>query len=298
MSLRPTLISVEPKSGICKIDGLKYPAVGFGTYPLKEEICIQAVKEAGKIGYRIIDTATHYENFKAIATALKGQNRSHFYLISKVWHDMQFPGNLRKDLDRALEQLETDYIDAYLLHWPNSKTPIEITLNAMEELRKENKIRQIGLSNVSVNHLKRAIEFGIPINWVQIEMHPYFCDFDLLKFCSEHSMTIQAWRPLNLGRINEDQMLIQIGKKYRKTACQAALKWIIQHGCVPLPGSKNKTHLEENMNIFDFTLSKEEMERIDKKAMAGKRFRLTEELGFGFTDEFDFSYEECWPDIK
>lgn len=288
-------IKVDSKSGVCIIDGIDYSAVGFGTYPLTGKVCTEAVKEAAKIGYQIIDTATYYENFDGIAKALKNQDRHHFYIISKVWPHMQSPANLPKDLDLTLKQLQTDYIDAYLLHWPNSSIPIEKTLGAMEELRQHKKIRHIGLSNVSVNHLKKALAVGVPITWVQVEMHPYFYDKNLLDFCQEHSIAVQAWRPLDLGRIQDDKMLMSIGKKYGKSACQVALRWIVQHGCVPLPGSKNQNHIRENLDIMNFTLSNEDMQKIDQRAVTGTRFRLKEEHGLGFTDELDFSFKECWP---
>ncbi len=288
-------VEVDILSSFCKIDGVNYPVVGFGTYPLTGKVCTEAVEQAAKAGYRIIDTATYYENFEGIAEALKGQDRCSFYIISKVWHDRQSPEDLREDLDLTLKQLQTNYLDAYLLHWPNSKTSIKKTLATMEELRKQKKIRHIGLSNVSVNHLRKALKVGVPITWVQVEMHPYFFDSDLLNFCREHSITVQAWRPLDLGRMSEDKMLIDMGIKHGKTACQIALKWIVQHGCIPLPGSKSQTHIRENLDIRDFSLSKEEMQQIDQRAIRGTRFRLGEEQGLGFTDEFDFSYENCWP---
>lgn len=295
LSASSNTVEVDPSSGSCRIDGVEYPIVGFGTYPLTGKVCEEAVKQAVKLGYRIVDTATYYENFDALARALKGQDRQHFYIISKVWHDMQSPANLRKDLDVTLKQLQTDYLDAYLIHWPNSKISIEKTLATMEELRLEKKIRHIGISNVSVNHLKRALEIGVPITWVQVEMHPYFFDKKLLDFCLKHAITIQAWRPLNLGSTREDELLQEIGRKYDKTACQVALRWIVQHGCVPLPGSKNEKHIRENLNSLNFVLAKEDMDKIDQRALRGTRFRLTETHGLGFSDELDFTYEECWP---
>lgn len=288
------IITMDIKKGSLKIDQIDYPIVGFGTARLTGKNCTAAVVEAIKSGYCIIDTATCYGNFDAVAKALKQHDRTHFYIISKVWHDKQSPEDLSKDLNFTLDQLQIDYLDAYFLHWPNSTIPIERTLLALENLRKNKKIGHIGLSNVNANHVKRALEIGVPITWVQVEMNPFFCDFELLKFCQEKGITIQAWAPLGTGSIVKDPMLVRIGKKHGKTSSQIAIRWIIQHGCVPLPKSKNANHIQENRNVFDFSLSKEEMEEIDKRAKSGKRTRFDKE-GMGFEDEYDFTYEQCWP---
>jgi len=287
-------IAIDVEKGVCKIDKVDYPIVGLGTYPSTGEVCREAVEKAVQNGYRIIDTATYYRNFDAIAEALKNQDRSLFYIISKVWHTDQAPEELRADLKQTLQQLHTDYLDAYLLHWPNSAIPIEKTLGAMDELRKAKKIRHLGLSNVSVNHLKRALEVGTALTWVQIEMHPHFFDVELDDFCRAHGIHVQAWGPLGRGRLADDPFLTKIGQRQGKTAAQVALRWIIQHGCVPLPGSKKEGHIRENAAVQDFTLSPEEMEAIDQKAKKGKRGRYTKEV-LGISDEFDFSYEQCWP---
>lgn len=288
-------IEMDIKKGLCRIDGVEYPMIGFGTYhPQSGGMRAEDIELAIQTGYRMLDTATFYKNFDGIARALKNKGRSQIYLISKVWHDKQSPEDLRKDLNATLARLQIDYLDAYLLHWPNSKISIEKTLAAMNELRLAKKIRHIGLSNVTVNHLKRALEVAVPISWVQVEMHPYFCDFELIKFCREHSIGVQAWSPLGRGRISQDALLARIGKKYGKSSSQVAMKWIVQHGCIPLPSSKNEKHLFENLNVNDFTLTDDEMSEIDKRAKVGQRERLTKEM-IGFDDEFDLSYGECWP---
>lgn len=278
-------------TGQCRIDGKVYPAVGFGTFPLKSEVCYKAVVDAAKNGYRIIDTATFYGNFEPIGRALKEQGRSKFYLISKVWPDAQTPELLPIDLKKTLTQLQTPYLDAYLVHWPNSKIPIKKILLIMDDLRKRGLIRHIGLSNVTVNHLKRALECQVPISWVQVEMHPQFCDFELLQFCAEKGILVQAWGPLGKGSLADDPMLAKMGERYGKTASQIALRWVIQHGCLPLPGSKNPVHIRQNRAIMDFSLSKEEMQEIDDRAKAETREPVMENSGAGFPDEFDF----CWP---
>lgn len=286
-------IEVDGK-GKCLIEEMEYPAIGFGTYPLKNEICFKALTDAAELGYRIIDTATFYDNFEPIGKVLKKFGRDNFYVISKVWPDSQTPEELEKDLKMTLDRLQTTYLDAYLLHWPNSKISIDDILNKIEELRAKGLIRHIGLSNVNTNHLKRALEVKVPISWVQVEMHPLYYDSELLAFCKRHSIIVQAWAPLGRGRLSEDPILAILGEKYQKTASQIALRWIVQHGCIPLPGSKNKEHIRENIEINDFTLSNEEMDELNQRAKVGKRERVTLEMGIGFADEFDFSYEECW----
>lgn len=283
------------QSAYITIDEVSYPAVGFGTYRLKDNVCEKATLFAADVGYRIMDTATFYGNFEPIGRMLGTKERSHFYIISKVWPDSQSPEQLKEDLKETLERLHTPYLDGYLLHWPNSKESIENTLHAMDELRSKKLIRHIGLSNVNANHVKRALEVGVPITWVQVEMHPQFYDPKLLEFCQKNSILVQAWAPLGRGRMSQDPLLIKIGEKSGKTPAQIALRWILQHGCIPLPQSKNEEHIVENFESFDFQLTKEEMEEIDAQARVGSRYRVTEDRGLGFTDEFDFTYEECWP---
>src|SRR5437016_4556525 len=144
-SLHSTPIEVTPE-GICQIEGVQYAAVGFGTFPFKDETCFTAVECAAESGYGIIDTATWYGNFDPISRVLKNYERNHFYIISKVWPNSHTRQLLQEDLKMTLDTLQTDYVDAYFLHWPNSKVPIEETLSTLEEFRKSKRIRHIGLS--------------------------------------------------------------------------------------------------------------------------------------------------------
>ncbi len=284
----------EVDEHICRINRESLPLIGIGTFCLKGHTCTEAVEYAVKVGYRIIDTATVFDNFTAIAEVLQRRGRRYFYIESKVWPNHQSARELRKDLEFTLERLGTSYLDAYFLHWPNCQIPIEETLLAMEELRFLRKIRHIGLCNVTSSHLRRACEVGVRITWVQVEMHPFFCDWELLEFCRERSITVQAWAPLGRGRLSRDPMLTRIGAKYKKTAAQVAIRWIIQHGCVPLPCSRNKRHIRENIDVADFVLTSEEMNEIDRRTRSRHRERLCDTVA-GFCDEFDFSWEDCWP---
>lgn len=281
--------------GFCTIENTQFSIVGFGTSRLQNERCSNALECAMQSGYRIIDTATYYENFEPIGEVLKKYDREKFYIISKVWPTHHTPELIRQDINRTLEQLQLNYIDAYLLHWPNSNVPLEKTLGTLEELRRAHLIRHIGLSNVTVNHLERVFELNVPITWVQVEMHIDFYDAELLKMCHEKSIMVQAWAPLGRGRLVDNALLAELGKKYQKTPAQIALKWIAQHGCIPLVRSENPKHIQENIDIMSFTISAEDMLMLDKKAAAGQRERLLAEEGLGFTDEFDYSYQDCWP---
>lgn len=301
LSLNVSLHSIPIEvfsNGTCMIEDVKYPAIGFGTFPLKGENCLLAVETAFECGYRMIDTATYYENFEPIGNVLEKKGRNNFYLISKVWPTSHTHQLLKDDLAYTLEKLKTSYLDAYFLHWPNSSMPIEETLFTLEEFRVNQWIRHIGMSNVNVNHLKRALELNIPITWVQVEMNPFYYDPELLEFCKNNTIAVQAWGPLGRGRTHNDPFLANLGKKYGKSASQIAIRWIIQNGCIPLPGSKNPKHIQENMDVMDFELTQEEMQAINQRACKGKRERVTFDMGVGFEDEFDYTYEECWPKSK
>ena len=281
--------------GICSVSGRDYPAVGYGTFPLKGSLCVRSVKSAIEAGYRIIDTATYYQNLISVGEAIRAIPRDDIYLISKVWPDSQTPKALKQDLHNTLKEMNIESLDAYFLHWPNHLIPIEDTLGAMVDLRNQGLIQHIGMSNVTINHLQRVKLLNIPISWVQIEMNPLFYDEALIDYCNNQGIGVQAWGPLARGRIYDDLLLKEIAQTHGKTIAQVALRWIIQHQCVPLPGSSNETHIKNNIKAINFSLSDKDMTRINEQAKSGTRERVTKSMQIGFTDEFDFLYEECWP---
>ncbi|MCH9611800.1 MAG: 2,5-diketo-D-gluconic acid reductase A [Chlamydiia bacterium] len=273
------------------------PPIGYGTYRQKGVLCADNVKRAIDCGYRVIDTATLYENMDAVGKGIQGYERGALYIISKVWPNLHTREGIQRDLEQTLDQLQSDYLDAYLLHWPDSKARITPIIETMKEAIKAGRLRHFGVSNVNVNHLKRLLEFDIPITWVQNEIHPNYINKELVAFCKAHEIGLQAWRPLAHGEIIEDKELLQIGKRYGKTPAQVALRWAVQLGVIPLPGSKTAERIKENFTIFDFALSAEEMALITNRAEQGIPYRLSDPDRYGFTDEFDFSYEECWPHL-
>lgn len=286
------------EDGKCVIDGSVYNFPAYGTYPLKEKVCYRSVKNALEVGYQIFDTATAYSNFHPISQALRNKKRDSVYLISKVWHDAHAPFRLHADLQKTLTELQIDYLDAYLLHWPNKTVMIDETMEALEAFKKQGLIRHIGVSNVAVSHLLRLAELGFRPLWVQVEMSPFFCDFDLLQYCQDNQIGFQAWAPIGRGRVSKCTFLSDLGNIYSKNPAQIALKWIVQHGCLPLAGSSDMIHIQQNLNIHDFVLTEEDMAKIDERARSGKRERFTQDSVLGIADEFDFSVQDCWPVLR
>ncbi len=278
-----------------QIENHFFPMVGFGTYPLQGEVCEKSIRTAFEVGYRCFDTATMYKNFDAIGKSLKNLNRSDIFITSKVWPDSQEGAKLKADLEGTLKSLKVDYLDAYLLHWPNSQINLNEIIDNLNDLIERKMVRYVGLSNITIHHLKKALIKGMPVSFVQNEMNPIFFDNELLKFCHDQNILMQAWAPLSRGRINQCDYILSLSEKYHKTPAQIALKWIVQLQCLPLPGSSNAHYIQENFDIFDFKLTDSDMALITNKAIKGKRERVTQERGLGFADEFDYSYEQCWP---
>lgn len=244
-------------------NGVKMPMEGFGVFQVPEAaVCGQAVSDALAAGYRLIDTAAAYFNEEAVGAAVKksGIPREELFITTKLWiQDASYEG-AKKAFETSLHKLGLDYLDLYLIHQPMSD--YYGAWRAMEELYEEGKIRAIGVCNFYPDRLADLcanMKVTPAVN--QVELHPFFAQTGALAFMKEAGVQPEAWGPMAEGKhgIFTHPVLTKIGAKYGKTAAQVALRWNTQRGVVIIPKSTHKERMEENLNIWDFTLSDEDM---------------------------------------
>lgn len=242
-------------------NNVEMPVLGFGTYTIKDPTPIQWAIEAG---YRLVDTATVYENEEVVGEAIKKSKvpRKELFITTKLMPaDLDDPG---KALDESLRKLGTDYVDLWLIHWPEPGKRIP-AWKTMEKLYKKGKCRAIGVSNFTLKHLKELLETAEVIPAVnQIEFHVYLYQKELLEFCRSKGIQLESYMSLTRGRAGfEDKRIQKIAKKYSKTIPQVMLRWVLQHGLIAIPKSVHKERIIENKNIFDFSLSEEDMNALN-----------------------------------
>lgn len=249
-------------------NGLKLPTPGLGTYKIgnTDKEVYNAMRSALDLGYRHIDTATLYHNEAPIGKAIRDSKiaRETLFVTTKIWGSDILSNRINEAFDTSLQLLDIGYIDLYLVHWP-VKNKLEYTWQAMESIYSTGKTKAIGVSN----HLQHHLEVILKIAKIkpvvnQIEMHPYLVLDDLLDFCKANDIVCESWSPLGSRKIPllKESILNDIGKQYNKSAAQVVLRWNLQRGVVPLPKSANSDRQSENLNIFDFDLTAEEMKAI------------------------------------
>jgi len=248
-------------------DGLKMPQLGLGVFKVSDEEVKTAVEKALEVGYRAFDTAAYYCNEQSLGEVLRNSEipREELFITSKVWNGDQGYDKTIKAFEKSLENLGTDYIDLYLVHWPCPDFDLYIdTFKALEQMQKEGKVKSIGVSNFHIKHLERLMkECEVKPVLNQVECHPYFQQKELKDFCEKHDIRIEAWAPLMQGgKPLEDQTIKAIGETHGKTAAQVIIRWHVQEGTIVIPKSVTPARIEENINIFDFELSKDEMNQI------------------------------------
>ena len=244
-------------------DGTQIPVLGFGTYKLHNHKCTEMVKAALELGYRHIDTATVYQNHEAVAEGMKGYSREEIYLTSKITPEEYHPDVVEKSVNRMLKELQTEYLNLLLIHWPDRSVLSEETFDALDKIRQSGKIRSIGVSNFTHRHCQEALVSGVQIVVNQVEFHPYLYQRDLLEWSTQNKMALMAYCPIARGKIAHDPVLLDISANHNKSWAQVSLRWLIQHGLLIIPKTAHLERLKENAELFDFELSSEEMSRID-----------------------------------
>ncbi|WP_395762165.1 aldo/keto reductase [Elizabethkingia anophelis] len=260
-------------------DGHKIPVLGFGTYKSMQAEGENAVINALNRGYRLIDTASIYGNESIVAEAIKKSEvpRSEIILTTKLWRDNLGYQQTKEAFQASLDRLKLEYIDLYLIHWPANKKNYENwqqvnadTWRALEELQEDGKIRSIGVSNFWQTHLEELFQTARVIPAVnQIEFHPGYWQPEVTDFCQKNNIVIESWAPLARGKIFENEVLQKIAVKYNKSVSQICLRWVIQHDIIVIPKSSTLQRIEENIDIFDFNLSEEDIRIIDKLPQMG-----------------------------
>jgi diketogulonate reductase-like aldo/keto reductase len=218
-----------------------------------------------ELGYRSIDTAAAYGNEAGVGRAIRasGVPREKIFVTTKLWNDDQGYDATRRALDASLKRLGLDYVDLYLIHWPGRKS--KDSWRAMEELRAEGKARSIGVSNFLPQHLEDLLSIATIVPTVnQIEFHPYLQQPDVLAFCAERNIRVEAWSPLMRGKVVEVPLLKELGAKHGKSPAQVVLRWNLQRGLVTIPKSVRRERLAANADLFDFTLSDDEVQAINR----------------------------------
>lgn len=249
-------------------NGVKMPWFGLGVFKMKEgEEAVSAVKSAIELGYRSIDTAAIYGNEEGVGKAIAdcGVPRDELFITTKVWNSEQGYETTLAAFEESMKKLGLDYLDLYLIHWPvPAQGKYKETWRALEKLYKDRRIRAIGVSNFQIHHLKELIEeFEIVPMVNQVEYHPRLAQKELLEFCQQNNIQLEAWSPLMQGQLLDNPTLQEIGKKYNKTVAQVILRWDLQNQVVTIPKSVKPERMEENADIFDFELSQEDMNKID-----------------------------------
>jgi diketogulonate reductase-like aldo/keto reductase len=232
--------------------------------------CFEAVNKALDIGYRYIDTAQIYENESDVGEAISASDvpRSDIFLTTKIWMDNVGPKTAQKSVETSLKKLKTEYVDLLLLHWPVDSVPLDQQVKSLQAIQKSGLTKMIGVSNYTVDLMKQVTEdLGANIVTNQVEYHPYLSQAPVLDFVRQHDMFLTAYCPLARGRIRAEPPLTEIGKKYDKSAGQVTLRWLIQQKQgVAIPKAANPLHIEDNFNIFDFSLTADEMSQISALA--------------------------------
>jgi 2,5-diketo-D-gluconate reductase B len=254
-----------PASLAASAHGATIPALGFGTSPMVSGISPETVIAALKAGYRHIDTARKYGTERAVGEAMRasGVPREDIFLATKVSHEYLRADDFAKSVDESLAALKVDYIDLLLVHWPNPIIALTETMPALARAKRQGLTRHIGVANFNIALLDQAIKLcPEPLFALQAEFHPYLDQSKLLAAARQRELVFIAYCPLGRGRLFSDPVLAEIAETRGRSIAQIALRWLLQQNVAAIPGSSNPQRIAENINVFDFMLTDDEMKRI------------------------------------
>ena len=245
--------------------GDELPVVGAGTWDIEGDTVRESVRAALDAGYAHVDTAEGYMNEDEIGDVLADYDRDDVFLTSKVLPKNLGYEDVLRSCEASLDRLGTDYLDLYLIHWPNPAISLRETLSAMEKLHDEGKVRNVGVSNFSAYQLSAAHHVSdVPIAVNQIEFHPWFQRPDLVDYCRETDTVIEAAAPLARTEIFEDDTVQELAERYDRSPAQIVLKWAVENDVVALPKSSSPDHVRQNLDLFDWDLDDEDRRRLDE----------------------------------
>ncbi|EMC44012.1 aldo/keto reductase [Streptococcus mutans] len=259
------------------INGVHIPKIGFGTWKLADgDEAYKSVSYALEVGYRHVDTAQYYGNEVSVGRAIADSpiKREELFITTKIWNDKHSYDEAKQSVEESLAKLKLNYLDLLLIHWPNPKVLRENdawkTRNAnvwraMEDLYQAGKVRAIGVSNFMIHHLEPLLEVATVKPMVnQVLLAPGCSQEDLVAFCRQNEMILEAYSPLGTGSIFDNQTAQDLANKYNKTVAQIALRWSLQKGFLPLPKSATPKNILSNLAIFDFDLTEDDILKLDK----------------------------------
>ena len=270
---------------IIEANGARIPAIGLGTWELRGRTCARIVEQALRLGYRHIDTAQMYDNEREVGEGLRasGVRRDDVFITTKVWTTHFRPNDLERSTKESLARLRLTEVDLLLLHWPNPQVPLAETMGALARAKQLGLARHVGVSNFTVALIEEAVAAcAVPLVCDQVECHPYLDQAKVKAACARHDMAVVAYSPIAKGRIRNDRALARIGDRYHKTAAQVCLRWLVQQNVAAIPRTSKLERLSENINVFDFELSEDDMSLIS--AMGSAFGRITD---FGFAPKWD-----------
>lgn len=266
-------------------NGAAIPAIGLGTWELRGRACARIVEQALRLGYRHIDTAQIYENEREVGEGLRasGIKRDEVFVTTKVWTTHFAPNDLLRSTKESLAKLRLTDVDLLLLHWPNPQVPLQETLGALAQAKDAGLARHIGISNFTVALIEEAVAAcPAPLVCNQVEYHPYLDQTKVLTACKSFGLALVAYSPVAKGRVKNAEALNRIGARYGKSAAQVCLRWLVQQNVVAIPRTSKIERLSENIAVFDFRLTDNEMDEIF--AMGTSQGRITD---FSFAPKWD-----------